>query len=195
MDAAASELLDHWILPLFDLCERLRHAARGALFVARRNGDFSHVARVVGEGAGDTTYGLDAATEASLEEWAREVARVQPLSLLSEGRGWRHFGPGDGGARELAGFDHGGPRIVVDPVDGTRNLMTDQRLERGRDGAAGRGRAAPARDRLRRALGDPRHARRELPAALRLARRAVPLRGALVLQGRPDRQAGRDPQR
>ena len=127
MDTTASELLDHWILPLFDLCERMRNAARAALLAARKSGDFSQVAREVGQGAGDTTYGLDEATEASLSEWAREVARVQPLSVLSEGMGWRHFGPGPKGVRELPDFDHGGPRIVVDPVDGTRNLMTDLR--------------------------------------------------------------------
>jgi len=127
MDASASELLDHWIIPLFDLCERMRNAARDVLLAASRTSDFSRVSGVVGEGAGDTTYGLDQAAEAALSEWALEAARLQPLSLLSEGSGWRHFGPGRGGVTELAGFDHGGPRIVVDPVDGTRNLMTDLR--------------------------------------------------------------------
>ncbi|MBK7641539.1 MAG: hypothetical protein IPJ19_00590 [Planctomycetes bacterium] len=143
MDATSSELLDHWILPLFDLCERMRGAARGALLAARRSGDFSSVAREVGQGAGDTSYGLDRATETALTEWFHEVARVQPLSLLSEETGWRHLGPGPDGVRQLAGFDHGGPRIVVDPVDGTRNLMTDLRPAWSVVGLAGPGAGIP----------------------------------------------------
>jgi fructose-1,6-bisphosphatase/inositol monophosphatase family enzyme len=143
MDTSATELLDHWIIPLFDLCERMRHAARDALFSARRNGDFTRVARAVSEGAGDTSYGLDVTTEAALREWAGEVARLQPLTLLSEDAGWVHLGPGPGGVRELSGFDHGGPRIVVDPVDGTRNLMTDLRSAWSVVGLAGPGAGAP----------------------------------------------------
>ncbi len=110
MDTSASELLDHWIIPLFDLCERMRNAARGVLLAARRSGEFSRAVRAVREGAGDTSYALDEATEAALHEWAQEVARLQPLSLLSEGHGWRHLGPQSGGVRELSNFDHGGPR-------------------------------------------------------------------------------------
>ncbi len=148
MDTSASELLDHWIIPLFDLCERMRNAARGVLLAARRSGDFSRAVRAVREGAGDTSYALDEATEAVLHEWAGEVARLQPLSLLSEGRGWRHLGPVSGGVRELAGFDHGGPRIVVDPVDGTRNLMTDLRGAWSVVGMAGPGTSVPRQKEL-----------------------------------------------
>jgi fructose-1,6-bisphosphatase/inositol monophosphatase family enzyme len=143
MDSPATELLDHWIVPLFDLCERMRHEAREALLAARRSGDFSQVADAIGEGAGDTSYGLDEASEAALRTWSLEVARVQPLSVLSEATGWRHLGPGPGGARELPGFDHGGPRIVVDPVDGTRNLMTDLRSAWSVVGFAGPGADLP----------------------------------------------------
>ncbi len=148
MDTSASELLDHWIIPLFDLCERMRNAARGVLLAARRSGDFSRAVRAVREGAGDTSYALDEASEAVLHEWAQEVARLQPLSLLSEGRGWRHLGPESGGVRELAGFDHGGPRIVVDPVDGTRNLMTDLRSAWSVVGMAGPGASVPRQKEL-----------------------------------------------
>ncbi len=132
MDTSASELLDHWIIPLFDLCERMRHAARESLLAARRSGDLARAARVVAQGAGDTTYGLDEAAEGALREWAREVARVQPLSVLSE----------------LSNFDHGGPRIVVDPVDGTRNLMTDLRSAWSVVGMAGPGPNVPRQKEL-----------------------------------------------
>ena len=121
----------------------MRGAARGALLAARESGDFSRVAGVAGEGVGDTSYGLDEATETALREWLREAARREPVSLLSEESGWVHLGPGPGGVRELAGFDHGGPRIVVDPVDGTRNLMTDLRGAWSVVGLAGPGAREP----------------------------------------------------
>ena len=148
MNTSASELLDHWIIPLFDLCERMRNSARGVLLAARRKGEFARAVRAVREGAGDTSYGVDEATEAVLDEWAQEIARLQPLSLLSEGRGWRHLGPRPGGVQELAGFDHGGPRIVVDPVDGTRNLMTDLRSAWSVVGLCGPGAGVPRQKEL-----------------------------------------------
>ncbi|MBK7874566.1 MAG: hypothetical protein IPJ77_02240 [Planctomycetes bacterium] len=84
--------------------------------------------RIASQGAGDVTYGIDVPAEHALDVWLDEVARAGPLSLLTEDSGWRHRGPdGKGGVRALDGFDHGGPRIVVDPIDGTRNLMTDLR--------------------------------------------------------------------
>jgi len=143
MGTSTSELLERWSPALIDLCERMRGAARGALLAARASGDFSRVAGVAGEGVGDTSYGLDEATESVLREWLEGVARVQPVSLLSEGSGWVHLGPGPGGVRELPGFDHGGPRIVVDPVDGTRNLMTDLRSAWSVVGLAGPGAGEP----------------------------------------------------
>jgi fructose-1,6-bisphosphatase/inositol monophosphatase family enzyme len=98
----------------------------------------------VSEGAGDTSYGLDEAAEEALSQWLAEVARLQPVSLLSEASGWRHLGPAPGGGvRELEGFGHGGPRIVIDPVDGTRNLMTDLRGAWSVVGLAGPGAAQP----------------------------------------------------
>lgn len=74
------------------------------------------------------TYGLDLPSEERLTRWLDAAARGGPLSLLTEDAGWRHRGPGAGGRpTALEGFDHGGPRIAVDPVDGTRNLMGDLR--------------------------------------------------------------------
>ena len=106
----------------------MRGAARRALFAARATQDFSRIARPVGQGAGDVTYGIDEPAEHVLSAWLDECAAEEALSLLTEDAGWRHRGPdGRGGVRALTGFDHGGPRIVVDPIDGTRNLMTDLR--------------------------------------------------------------------
>jgi len=110
------------------LADSIRGATRGALQAAIREGRIDRVADPVGQGAGDVTFGLDVAAEAAIEAWAREVARELPLSYLTEDAGWRHLGPGaDGEPVNLPDFDHGGPRLCIDPVDGTRNLMHDMR--------------------------------------------------------------------
>ncbi len=108
-----------WTQPLRALCTGIRDAAREAL-VSRSARELSLPVR---QGAGDVTFGLDEVTERVVDEWFARTARDGPLSLLTEDRGWRHRGP----AGDLDGFDHGGPRIALDPVDGTRNLMADLR--------------------------------------------------------------------
>lgn len=113
---------------LVALSDRLRAATRGALLAAIESRTLDRMARPVGHGVGDVTYGLDVPAERELDRWLVETARQGPLSLLTEDAGWRHFGPGK--RRKpvaLADFDHGGPRISIDPVDGTRVLMTDLR--------------------------------------------------------------------
>jgi len=117
-----------WMPRLLALSARIRTAARTALLAAIEHGTLDDLMRPHEEGAGDVTYGIDVPTERVLSDWLEEYARVGPLSLLTEDAGWRHAGPdGRGGRLTLASFDHGGPRIVVDPIDGTRNLMADVR--------------------------------------------------------------------
>lgn len=107
------------------MADAIRRAAAGEL---RRAPGVGPLPRPVGQGAGDVTYALDRATETALDGQFLALAAVAPLSLFSEDAGWRHRGPdGRGGSVELSGFDHGGPRVMVDPVDGTRNLMADLR--------------------------------------------------------------------
>jgi len=116
-----------WKPRLFELCDEIRRRTRSALLAALEDGDDA-IARGASVGAGDVTFGLDLPSEACIDAWLGLEARRSPLSLLTEDRGWRHVGPGrGGGTRELDGFDHGGPRIAIDPVDGTRNLMADLR--------------------------------------------------------------------
>lgn len=127
--AATIEALDRaWTPRLLALADRIRRAAREPLCRAAETGRLGELMRPHGIGAGDVTFGIDVPAEAALTAWLDEVAREQPLSLLTEDAGWRHRGPGPRGAPvDLAGFDHGGPRISVDPIDGTRNLMADLR--------------------------------------------------------------------
>ena len=105
------------------LSVKIGDAVWEAVETAHVNGTEDELARHVQSGVGDVTFGLDVPSEHAIDVWlARESAR-RPLSLLTEDAGWRHRGP----AGALDGFDHGGPRIVIDPVDGTRNLMAGLR--------------------------------------------------------------------
>lgn len=125
---SAAGTWERWRPRLATLCDEIRRHTRDALLGAVQQGDLSPLARTAAQGAGDVTFGLDLPSESWIARWSEETARREPLSVLTEDRGWRHLGPGSGGrVRELPGFDHGGPRIAFDPVDGTRNLMFDLR--------------------------------------------------------------------
>ncbi|MFN0243381.1 MAG: inositol monophosphatase family protein [Planctomycetota bacterium] len=133
-----------WEPRLVELCRGVRAEVRRTIASAIDRGELHTLATAVGQGAGDVTYGIDAASEHVIDRWLASTARETPLSLLTEDAGWRHMGPdGRGGARALDGFDHGGPRIVIDPIDGTRNLMTDLRAAWVVLGMAGPGATTP----------------------------------------------------
>ena len=125
---------ESWKAALLQLVDDLRTQTTRALLAGRDSADAARqLARPVGprgSEAGDLTFGLDAPSEAFLDRWLLQVARERPLSLLTEDRGWRHRGPDPerpGESMQLPDFDHGGPRIAIDPVDGTRNLMVGLR--------------------------------------------------------------------
>jgi fructose-1,6-bisphosphatase/inositol monophosphatase family enzyme len=130
---------ESWLERLIELSDRIRGAARSALLDAVKQGSLDPLSRQAGSGAGDVTYGIDVPAEDVTSEWLEETARSLPLSLLTEDAGWRHFGP-DG---VLPGFDHGGPRISIDPIDGTRMLMNDLRPAWTVIGLAGPGARVP----------------------------------------------------
>ena len=121
---------EFWTRAVDDLCRRLRAATRRALLATDRQGRHKSLARSVSMGAGDLTFGIDVPAESVCSEWLDELAKQTPLSLLTEEAGWRHRGPGGSNGDsviELSDFAHGGPRIALDPIDGTRNLMVDLR--------------------------------------------------------------------
>ncbi|MFG0315689.1 MAG: hypothetical protein ACF8XB_00345 [Planctomycetota bacterium JB042] len=88
--------------------------ARGA--AARGDDPSAEEARVAEEGAGDVTFAIDVPAEEEVDRFAEELAREIPLAVVSEGTGFRTYGRGDPAGR-----------IVVDPIDGTRNLSHDMR--------------------------------------------------------------------
>lgn len=94
---------------------RVRDAlARGA--AARGDDPSAAEARVASEGAGDVTFAIDVPAEEEVDRFAEELGRELPIAVVSEGAGLRHFGRGDPAIR-----------LVVDPIDGTRNLSHDMR--------------------------------------------------------------------
>ena len=110
------------------LLDAVRLATRERLAAEESVRGLSPAARVAGVGAGDVTYGIDLESEHVVTSWLEKCAQESPLSVFTEDIGWRHAGPAtDGGWRELDGFDHGGPRIAIDPIDGTRPLLGDLR--------------------------------------------------------------------
>jgi len=122
-----SEVEIRWQARLEELCAQLRTAARERIEQALAGDGLAELARPLRAGAGDVTFGIDQCAEDVLERWLASTARHENISLLTEDTGWLHRGPGGGGVRELPDFDHGGPRIAIDPIDGTRHLMTDMR--------------------------------------------------------------------
>ncbi len=117
-----------WRPRLAALCDDLRAATSDALERAERGDDPEALRRPEREGVGDVSFGLDLPSERWLAAWFEQCARQGPLSVLTEETGWSHRGPApDGGTCSLPGFDHGGPRIAFDPIDGTRNLMAGLR--------------------------------------------------------------------
>ncbi|MEX1025176.1 MAG: hypothetical protein WD226_08880 [Planctomycetota bacterium] len=118
MSTHVMSLWETWREPLVDLARRLRDIARASLVDADAAGRLE-LASIANRGAGDWTFGIDLAPEREIARWHTERARSAPLSVLTEDEGWRHLGPGP-----VTNFPAGAPRLVFDPIDGTRPLMT-----------------------------------------------------------------------
>jgi hypothetical protein len=102
----------------------LGRLVRGAVLQAR--GRAVDLARVRKHTAADTIYEIDMHVEPVIEEFCRHWSRELPLLLVAEGIG----PPGQEGT---AVFPPGIPesaaqvRLIIDPIDGTRELMYDKR--------------------------------------------------------------------
>lgn len=118
---------------LLDLCSEIRREVRRAMQGAFRDGQGARMSAAESMGAGDTTFGIDVVAEAVALAWLERPANW-PVSVLTEDAGWQHrsaepSAPGGPTDRPSGAdpFDHGGPRIAIDPIDGTRHLMHDVR--------------------------------------------------------------------
>jgi len=103
------------------LC-RLQDHIRDVLIAARAKSGQSF-ARVAGVTAADTIYQVDRITEEAILEWlGRHWPTTWPIELVMEGL-----------EGEATTFPHGTPvgrtvfKCILDPIDGTRNLMYDKR--------------------------------------------------------------------
>jgi fructose-1,6-bisphosphatase/inositol monophosphatase family enzyme len=93
------------------------------LIAARAEGT-ARLSRVAGVTAADTIYQIDRLSEAAIEEWfSAHWPRRCPVEIVMEGIE-------DG---QVMTFPHGTPvartmaKCIIDPIDGTRNLMHDKR--------------------------------------------------------------------
>ena len=108
------------------LLETLReiHARiRDTVIAACENTAVEHMAKPVGEDAGDTIFAIDRVSEEALLSEFEILARHWPMVLIAEGLGT------DGRAVLTPGRDPDAAvvRVIVDPIDGTRGLMYQKR--------------------------------------------------------------------
>ena len=117
-----SQPADYYIVRMRALHDALRERLLRQLHAqdAALTDRLSDVADVRG---GDTIYSIDTHAEELLFDFCAEWAAEAPLALIAEGipgDGWRTFP--DGANAEDAAFV-----LIVDPIDGTRNLMYNKR--------------------------------------------------------------------
>lgn len=104
---------------LFDSVERLHRALRAAArecIVRQAEG----IAEVSGAGNGDVSYGIDVACEAIIDRWFTENPPDGGTVVVCEGLGKRVYPSG-------LNEDAAKWRIIIDPLDGTRHIMYDNR--------------------------------------------------------------------
>lgn len=77
------------------------------------------LSEIVGQGAGDVTYRIDAHAEEYILQFGKEFSKKHPCILISEGIGTKSFPEDSSLTPEY--------RILIDPIDGTREIMHDKR--------------------------------------------------------------------
>ncbi|MFH0943973.1 MAG: hypothetical protein V2A76_02145 [Planctomycetota bacterium] len=108
---------------LLELHDRIRERTRSALrrgSLAAGGDPADSEAKVVEEGVSDVSYGIDVPAEEEIDRFGREFGKVQPLVIVSEGSGLQRYGKKPAPGDEVL-------RIIIDPIDGTRNLANDMR--------------------------------------------------------------------
>lgn len=100
---------------------RVIHASmRDHVVAAMERTNIDQLSAAVGDAAGDTVYGLDRISEATLVDHFARLAAEWPLRLIAEGLGQT-------GALTLPAGATPELVVIVDPIDGTRGLMYQKR--------------------------------------------------------------------
>ncbi len=107
-----------------DLLCRLGDVVRDRVTFARDRSSAAELAAVAAVTAADTIYAVDKVGEAAITEWfAANWPAQEPVEVVMEGIE----------EAEVLTFPRGTPpaatrwRVILDPIDGTRNLMYDKR--------------------------------------------------------------------
>ena len=102
---------------------RLHEQLRDRVIAAVEHQTSGDLSRVASDGSGDTSYALDAITEAPLMAFVeREIAPHVPVAVIAEGiPGGRRVVPANASEADVRW------QLIVDPVDGTRMLMYQKR--------------------------------------------------------------------
>jgi fructose-1,6-bisphosphatase/inositol monophosphatase family enzyme len=110
--------------PLRDLLLESQDFVRDAVLAARETAEQESLSAVAEVTAADTIYGIDKLSESAIAGWfGRSWPREEPVELVMEGRE----------GREPLTFPAGTPvketkwKCIMDPIDGTRNIMYDKR--------------------------------------------------------------------
>lgn len=101
----------------------LQEALQTRLLAALRAQESDVLAGVADVRGGDTIYAIDVHAEETIDAFCREWAQDDPFVLIAEGipeAGWQVYP--EGAREEDAAF-----LLIVDPIDGTRNLMYNKR--------------------------------------------------------------------
>ena len=102
---------------------RVHEAIRDEVVVTCERQSIEELSAVVGDDAGDTVFAVDRVSEAVLLERFEELARQWPCLLVAEGLGHdgRRVLPEGTAADDVEIV------VIVDPIDGTRDLMYQKR--------------------------------------------------------------------
>lgn len=107
-----------------DQLRQMQREIRDVILRSHSAGDLHETAKTT---AADTIYKIDAHVEPIIERYCEEWSKTAPLVLIAEGI------EDENGNEGLKIFPHGAReedakvRLIVDPIDGTRQIMYDKR--------------------------------------------------------------------
>lgn len=98
----------------------IRDEIRKQMLQAKEQKRTEYFSQVHGFGNGDVTYKIDVPAEEVLEKYCQKISEEIPLVVISEATGLRTYPSG-------ISPDEAEIRVIVDPIDGTREIMYDRR--------------------------------------------------------------------